>query len=643
VRDGKITPKVVMLAGGAGNGKTHAVQHLLEQIAEDKPGLSAEFRKRSKDRLVKFDLGGADRSLFSKQIQGIKQLLVVQDASEADPSGTSPEELLNSAIREALGSEGIMLMVCVNRGVLYGSAAKAQTPGGPQAVADFLSNVVLCLDPLGIDRDCWPMGSNKDCFVWPLDIDSLFEAVGKDVPSVGHQVLAAIYDQKWSLVGEISDACPLLYARNLLSQDRSRKAFADLFRVYEVLAGRNIPFRGMLSSFSYLLTMGRSGDEPQPSRLARIALGDLHFASGIPAAWSLYSRSLPFLMFPRLPTTEALREKLSSVKSRDELGFLVLLADEVDRLNALVTIRALTPGADLFCSSASGWSDLVDPAVCSPERKVLEAAFEGASSSDIDSLEQLEELCHLDPSRAMSLISSGIDAGSHAVLRHLCDCRSKIGELMERHQLFELQWFSRWISRLFASIAKRSLGVICIMRGSRLVQNGPLIAEYMGMSERPDLDKVSSVSNFIFAGDSDEDGDHVIQLGKGLCQPYPEAGSASLKFESGVPDVSIPKNVGIGEGSTRPRFGGVVIEIGEDKVSFKMPVTPSMYFLVCDMRDKNLLAGSVPAAIRGAIDAFRLGYDGVQVHDKTKFKLKLGNSEKNVRINSLPQANILER
>ena len=643
VRDGKIAPKVIMLAGGAGNGKTHAVQHLLEQIAEDKSGLAAEFRKRSKDRLVKFDLGGADRALFSKQIQGIKQLWVVQDASEADPSGTSPEDLLNSAIREALGSEGIMLMVCVNRGVLYGSAAKAQAPGGPKVVSDFLSNVVLCLDPLGIDRDCWPMGSHKDCFVWPLDIDSLFEAVGKDVPSVGHQVLAAIYDQKWALVGEISDACPLLYARNLLSQDRSRKAFADLFRVYEVLAGRNIPFRGMLSSFSYLLTMGRSGDEPQPSRLARIALGDLHFASSIPAAWSLYSRSLPFLMFPRLPTTVALRDKLSNVKSRGELGFLILLADEVDRLNSLVTTRALTPGADLFCSSASGWSDLVDPALCSPERKVLEAAFEGASSSDIDSLEQLEELCHLDPSRAMSVISSGIDAGSHAVLRHLCDCRSKIGELMERHQLFELQWFSRWISRLFASVAKRSLGVICIMRGSRLVQNGPLIAEYIGMSERPDLDKVSSVSNFIFAGDSDEDGDHVIQLGKGLCQPYPEAGSASLKFESGVPDVSIPKNVGIGEGSTRPRFGGVVIEIGEDKFSFKMPVTPSMYFLVCDMRDKNLLAGSVPAAIRGAIDAFRLGYDGVQVHDKTKFKLKLGNSEKNVRINSLPQANILER
>lgn len=643
VRDGKIAPKVVMLAGGAGNGKTHAVQHLLEQIAEDKTGLASEFRKRSKDRLVKFDLRSTDKPLFSKQIQGVKQLWVVQDASEADPSGATPEDLLNSAIKEALGSEGIMLLVCVNRGVLYGAAAKAKASGGSNAVADFLGNVVLCLDPLGIDRDCWPMGSHKDCFVWPLDIDSLFEAVGKDVPSVGQQVLAAIYDQKWSLVGEISDSCPLLYARNLLSQDRSRKAFSELFRVYEVLAGRNIPFRGMLSSFSYLLTMGRSGDEPQPSRLARITLGDLHFDSSVPSAWNLYSRSLPFLMFPRLPTTVALREKLSNVKSREELGFLLLLADEVDRLNSVVSDRALTPGADLFCSSASGWSDLVDPAVCSLDRKVIEAAFDGASSGDLDSLVQLEELCHLDPSRAMSLISSGIDAGSHAVLRHLCECRSKIGELMERHQLFELQWFSRWISRLFASIAKRSLGVICLMRGHRLVQNGPLISEYMRLSERPDLDKVSSVSNFIFAGDSEEDGDHVIQLGKGLCQPYPEAGSASLKFEGGVPEPSIPMNAGVGEGSTRPRFGGVVIEIGEEGVSFKMPVTPSMYFLVCDMRDKNLLAGSVPAAIRGAIDAFRLGYDGVQVHDRTKFKLKLGNSEKNVRINSLAQANILER
>jgi len=642
VRDGKITPKVVMLAGGAGNGKTHAVQHLLEQIADDKPSLAAEFRKRSKDRLVKFDLRGIDKVLFSNQIQGVKQLWVVQDASEADPSGVSPEELLNSAIKEALGSEGIMLLVCVNRGVLYGSAAKAQAPGGSKSVADFLGNVVLCLDPLSIDRDCWPMGSDKDCFVWPLDIDSLFEAVGNDLPSVGQQVLAAVNDHKWSLIGETPDTCPLLYARNLISHDHSRKAFAELFRVYEVLSGRNIPFREMLSSFSYLLTLGRSGDEPQPSRLARIAHGDLNFASSLASAWNLYSRSLPFLMFPRLPTTFALREKLVNVRSRDELGFLLLLADEVDRLNSVVSARALTPGADLFCSSVSGWSDLVDPAVCSPERKVLEAAFQGAPSSDINSLEQIEELCHLDPSRAMSLISSGIDAGSHAVLRHLCECRSKIGEMMEKHQLFELQWFSRWISRLFASIAKRSLGVICITRGQRLIQNGPLIAEYMLMSEKPDLDKVSSVSNFIFAGDSRDDGDHVIQLGKGLCQPYPEAGSASLKFEGGVPEPSIPKNAGLGEGSTRPRFGGVVIEIGEEGVSFKMPVTPSMYFLVCDMRDKNLLAGSVPAAIRGAIDAFRLGYDGVQVHAKAKFKLKIASSEKNVRITSLKQTNNLQ-
>ena len=174
VRDGKTTPKVVMLAGGAGNGKTHAVQHLLEQIADDKPGLASEFRKRSKDRLVKFDLRSTDKSLFSKQILGIKQLWVVQDASEADPSGATPEDLLNDAIKEALGSEGIMLLVCVNRGVLYGSAARAKAPGGAKNVGDFLSNVVLCLDPLGIDRDCWPMKSNKDCFVWTLDIDSLF-------------------------------------------------------------------------------------------------------------------------------------------------------------------------------------------------------------------------------------------------------------------------------------------------------------------------------------------------------------------------------------------------------------------------------------------------------------------------------------
>lgn len=642
VRDGKIAPKVVMLAGGAGNGKTHAVQHLLEQIAEDKTGLASEFRKRSKDRLVKFDLRSTDKPLFSKQIQGVKQLWVVQDASEADPSGATPEDLLNNAIKEALGSEGIMLLVCVNRGVLYGAAAKAQAPSGSKAVADFLSNVVLCLDPLSIDRDCWPMGSQKDCFVWPLDIDSLFEAVGKDLPSVGQQVLAAVNGHEWSTIVETPDSCPLLYARNLISQEQSRKAFSELFRIYEVLAGRNIPFREMLSSFSYLLTLGRSGDEPQPSRLARIAHGDLNFSSSVASAWNLYSRSLPFLMFPRLPNTFALREKIAKVRSRDELDFLLLLADEVDRLNSVVSARALTPGADLFCSSESGWSDLVDPALCSPERRVLEAAFEGASQSDIDSLEQIEELCHLDPSRALSLISSGIDAGSLAVLRHLNECRSKIGEMMEKYQLFELQWFSRWISRLFASIAKRSLGVICITKGQKLIQNGPLIAEYMLLSDNPDLDKVSSVSNFIFAGDSRDDGDHVIQLGKGLCQPYPEAGSASLKFEGGVPEPGIPRNAGLGQGSTRPRFGGVVIEIGDEGFSFKMPVTPSMYFLVCDMRDKNLLAGSVPAAIRGAIDAFRLGYDGVQVHAKTKFKLKFASSERNVRINSLKQANNLE-
>jgi hypothetical protein len=211
---------------------------------------------------------------------------------------------------------------------------------------------------------------------------------------------------------------------------------------------------------------------------------------------------------------------------------------------------------------------------------------------------------------------------------------------MERRQLFELQWFSRWISRLFASIAKRALGVICISKGEHLVEKISLIREYIKLAENPHegWDKVASVSNFIFSGTADGDGDHVIHLGKGLCQPYPEASSAQMKFD-GLPDPSIPDNHGVGPHSTRPRYGGLVISIGDNGVSFKMPVTPSMYFLVCDMRDRSLLAGSVPAAIRGAIDAFRLGYDGAQTHSKARFRLKLGRTDRTVRMSNLAQAN----
>jgi len=643
IRDGKISPKIVMLAGGAGNGKTHAVQHLLEEIARDATLLATEFKVRSKDRLVKFDLLGPDRTLFSSQTVGVNQLWVVQDASEADATGRTPEDVLISAIKASLELSGVMLLICVNRGVLYGAAAKAKETVELKPVGDFLANVVQCLDPLSIDKDCWPMDPNEDFYVWPLDIDSLFDAVGQDVSSVGQQVLKSVYEQEWSLEGEVSNECPLFYARNLLSHECSRRALSDLFRVYEVLAGRNIPFRGMLSCFSYLLTMGRAGDEPQPSLLARIVMADFHFSTVVRSAWNLYSRSLPFLLFPRLPTTVALRKKLTDLQSPGGLGFIFELADEVDRLNEMVKARSCIPGADLFCSSASGWSDLVDPALSSIDKKVIETAFVGTSTNDIDSLEQIEELCHLDPKRALSLISPEVDSGSRAVLTHLCDCRSKIGELMENHQLFELQWFGRWISRLFASIAKRSLGVICIKRGQMLIQNGHLIAEYMRISENSELGEVSSISNFIFAGDPTEDGDHVIHLGKGLCQPYSETGSATIKFMNVRESSRKPKNVGVGPESTRPRFGGVVMAIDEDGASFKMPVTPLMYFLVCDMRDRKLLAGSVPAAVRGAIDAFRLGYDGSQVHAKKKFRLTLGGSEKNVRIASLEQDNILER
>ena len=636
---GKVSPKIVMLAGGAGNGKTHAVQHLLEGIAQDREKLAAEFRLRSKKRLVKFNLRGADVALFSSHIQNVAQIWVIQDASESDSSGRSPEDLLNTSIKDAIELEGIMLIVCVNRGVLYGAATKINGAAGYEKVANFLGNVVTCLDPMSIDKDCWPMASNSDCYVWPLDIDSLFENRGKE-SSVAEQVLHSIHNYKWSLTGEISDECPMLYARNMLAEGHSRKALAGLFHVYEILSGRNMPFRGMLSAFSYLLMMGRKGDEPQPSRLAKIVTGDLLFSDDMRSAWSLYSRSLPFLMFPRLPSTIVLREKISKIKSRDLLNFVLELADEIDRMNSITLTRSLTPGAELFCSPSSVWSDLVDPALCSPDRKVIESAFLGAPASDIDSLVQIEELCHINPARAMSLISVGIDAGSNAVLLKLCECRLKLGELMEKHQLYELHWFSRWISRLFATIAKRSLGIICLARGQLLVNNIRLISEYMSLAESSDPDKVSSISNFIFSGSADEEQDHVIQLGKGLCQPYPEAGSARLKFENGVPEVRMPKkNVGLGMNSTRPRFGGLVIELGEEGSSIKMPVTPSMYFLVTDMMRQKLLAGSVPAAIRGAIDAFRLQYDGAQVHLRDRFKLKLGNLEKNIRINSLAQGN----
>lgn len=265
------TPRVVLLVGGPGNGKTEAVEVTLRHLG-NRLGLEQELVKRilpmfhpAGGRVVP-RLSAVELASISRQHLPFT-LEIVQDASVADSlqPRKSPGELLLTEIERANSNPAVIYLSCVNRGILDDALIMAIDQGLDET-RKLLEAIVSAVGMSPLAPSCWPLGGYPSVAIWPMDIESLLVPADDKSTSPALELLSVATESgKWPKSGECAagDRCPFCKGRELLSSEPHRGSFIKILRWYELATGKRWSFRDLFSLTSYVLA-GEPAPEGEP-------------------------------------------------------------------------------------------------------------------------------------------------------------------------------------------------------------------------------------------------------------------------------------------------------------------------------------------------------------------------------------------
>jgi hypothetical protein len=254
-------PRVILLVGGPGNGKTEAIETtmgwldaalccsgaLVQELARSFSPTTGKV-----PRLVSVEVGR-----LTQPIRDGLSLSIVQDASVvAGSSGKSAAQLLLEEIETASapGAKGLYLC-CVNRGVLDDALIVAAERGRSNSRA-LLEKVTHSVSLLPDAPPCWPLESYPEVAVWPMDMETLLNGTVDGGPPPARQVLHHAVDVNlWPSQGscDAGTRCPFCISREQLSHAREEQSLLTMLRWFELGSGKRWSFRDIFSLFSYLL------------------------------------------------------------------------------------------------------------------------------------------------------------------------------------------------------------------------------------------------------------------------------------------------------------------------------------------------------------------------------------------------------
>lgn len=254
------TPRVLLLVGGPGNGKTEAIEHtikILDEALATGGRLVSELRAAfSPDgdkvpRIVTTDAGA-----LASPARALR-LSIVQDASAtAGHLGRTARSLLIEELqRTASGGNHDIYLCCVNRGVMDDALIHAIDHGLDDA-RRLLETITRAVSLSSSAPICWPLQHYPWAAVWPMDAESLMIPPHPGSRSPAAELLShATAADLWPPEGacQAGDRCPFCHSRKLLNRDGHKEALLQILRWYELASGKRLSFRDLFSLLSYLL------------------------------------------------------------------------------------------------------------------------------------------------------------------------------------------------------------------------------------------------------------------------------------------------------------------------------------------------------------------------------------------------------
>lgn len=263
-------PRVVLLVGGPGNGKTEAVESTIEEL--DKAlhchgALVEELAKfyhppegKAVPRLVAVNARAASEPAQDLRIE------VVQDATVGGQGSHSPAMLLVEELEAALQSPTGAYICCVNRGVLD-DALIHSIDLGLSTSQDLLEAIVRAVSLAPDAPSCWPLEEYPMVAAWPMDAESLVEPTDNNGDAPARSVLGRALDSAlWREAGacQAGSSCPFCGSRKVLAGRRETESFLRMLRWFELGTSKRWAFRDLFSLTSYLLAGNGTGQRGAP-------------------------------------------------------------------------------------------------------------------------------------------------------------------------------------------------------------------------------------------------------------------------------------------------------------------------------------------------------------------------------------------
>jgi hypothetical protein len=605
------TPRIVLLIGGPGNGKTEAVEATLTSLdREFKQGgallqaiapLFCQLEGRPPARRASAEIGGCGAHA------GELAVSIVQDASVTDPDvpGISHAELLLRDLEGVLADKRVVYLACINRGVLDDALILAIDQGNSTLRA-LLETIIRSVGLSPNTPACWPLDGYPDVAIWPMDIESLIVTDDAMADSPAAQlVAAATREDRWPVLGSCAagDRCPYCLSREYLDSRENRNALLQVLRWHEIANGKRWSFRDLFSMVSFLLAgMPASAGEKfsSPCDWAAHLLSiqastarreSLRLQAPYLLASSLYQHRL-FAAWPRV-AARTLKADLRDLKleGNDALDGLQQFLSGSRRVAAPAT---LAPQLNALVNS-------LDPALASPDLEISLSARTSVKLRDIDarfSQSVWEGLDFLKRYHCLaSLEVSVLEGLAHA------DDELNSAELRRRRPAaaVRIQMMLRDFSCRFV---RRSLGVRnAIVRDAAVLRRFQNVIDGDQELLHEAVKQVEALLN--------ENGRFVVALNTTFGEALPPEGRRAVLTtdRQKVKPLERPQ-------SNRPASALRFLSVGTGSSTQSIPLTYELFRSVRELRS-GMLTASLPRTVIALLDTTRARLSGRIVRDES--------------------------
>jgi hypothetical protein len=308
-------PRIILLVGGPGNGKTDALEYLISKIDEYH---NTTFFNDVSSQIENEKSVPRKVSVRNKSTKlNFKSINIVQDASTGD-SRRSSELCLVQDLDEIQNSKDIYL-ACINRGILAQALTLANEQKSPSyEVFNWITKgLTQNLEQISL----WPLqigdASNHEIGIWPMDVESLVDLNDKGYSPASQIFKEAIKEEHWKCneCDINKDMCPFYQNKAALQIDSNLVGLIKLLRDFEIISNKRWSFRELFSITAYILVGSEEDFGKQSpcdwSKTQITELGSNDVNKRVTALWSLNEHLYHFRLFNRWPNFNSIARSRS--------------------------------------------------------------------------------------------------------------------------------------------------------------------------------------------------------------------------------------------------------------------------------------------------------------------------------------------